>query len=476
MGYGIDFGTTNSAIVFDHVNLVEIVPTAIAFNPISQQFRFGQDVREHHQELLASGWNVMTSIKTWLDDPNKAWQCGGEVETPETLTTRFFEYLIELVDEKRPGDPLECAVISIPVGFPAKKRQALRRAALNAPLEVTDFVSESTAAVLDAKRELKGLQRVVVFDWGGGTLDVSVLSLSGSRVKELAIGALPRAGDVIDGLIAEWVYAQHRVKYPDVPEDLRVVPPQDHDQLLVACELAKRQLSDDISTSVALPKFLGAVLRVPLDRERLRSLIRPLMNEAFETLDRAIAQAGLSTRDIDAVLPIGGTSSLVALQEEIAARYGYDKVHTLEDPRWVVARGASFLAERLAANPDGRVAKIDQWLGLRLADDSDLRLVKPGDAFGAPATLHHLGIVEDADAAQLVFVEPVARGMSGEEQPSSIGYLSVPMQGFNRERLTLSTELTPDLTFVARGKSEAGNERDAKEFTYEKLRFIYDLT
>lgn len=200
------------------------------------------------------------------------------------------------------------------------------------------------------------------------------------------------------------------------------------------------------------------------------------MNEAFDTLDRAIAHAGLSARDIDAVLPIGGTSNLVALQEEIADRYGYDKVFMLEDPRWVVARGASFLAERLAANPEGRVAKIDQWLGLRLADDSDLRLVQPGDAFGAPATTHHLGIVEDTDAAQLVFVEPAARGTAGDEQPCHIGYLPVPMQGFNRERLTLRTELTPDLIFVAQAKSEAGNEQDTKEFIYEKLRFIYDLS
>lgn len=476
MRFGIDFGTTNSAIVFDHVNLVAIVPTAIAFNPINQQFRFGQEVREHHEELLASGWNVMTSIKTCLDDPDKTWLCGGDVETPETLTTRFFEYLIDLVAEMRPDDPLERAVISIPVGFTAQKRKALRRAAMSAPLEVTDFVSESTAAVLDAKRELKGLQRVVVFDWGGGTLDVSVLSLSGNRVKELAIGALPRAGDVIDGLVAEWVYAQHRVKYPDVPEDLRDVPAQERDQLLVACELAKRQLSDDVATSVALPKFLGSVLRVPLDRDRLRSLIKLLMNEAFDTLDRAIAQAGLSARNIDAVLPIGGTSSLAALQEEIADRYGYDKVFSLEDPRWVVARGASYLAERLAANPEGRVAKVDQWLGLRLADDSVLRLVQPGDAFGAPATTHHLGIVEDTDAAQLVFVEPAARGTAGDELPCNIGYLPVPMQGFNRERLTLKTELTPDLIFVAQAKSEAGNEQDTKEFIYEKLRFIYDLS
>ena len=362
MSFGIDFGTTNSAIVFDQVNLIAIVPTAIAFDPITQQFAFGTEVREQHAQLLDGGWTVITSLKTCLDDENMTWRLGGRVETPQTLITCFFEHLIDEAARLRPADTLEDAVVSIPVGFPAAKRRVLRQAAEDAGLRVVDFVSESTAAVLHARRDLAGMQRVAVFDWGGGTLDVSVLSLTGGKVRELAVGSLTRAGDEIDRLIAEWAYEQFKPTLPDAPAEMAHLPPIDRDRLLVVCETAKQQLSDDLQAGIALPRFLGSIVHTTLDRDRLRSLIRPLLDEAFDTLDATLAAAGLSPRDIDAIVPIGGTSGLVALQEEMGERYGHHKVRDLDEPRWVVAQGASILNERVATHPAGSAARLDQTL------------------------------------------------------------------------------------------------------------------
>ncbi len=473
MSFGIDFGTTNSAVVYQGDLQVghTTVPTAVAFNALTGDIRYGKAVREQHAQLIQQGWHVVTSIKSCLDDDTKVWRVGNRIETPTSVAMHFFEHLIDFVAEQdRPHVEMTSAVVSIPVGFPASRRKVLRQAASDAGLTIIDFVSESTAAVMHAEDQLRGAANVAVFDWGGGTLDVSVLGLVGRRVRELAIEGFDSAGDKIDRRIAEWVYEQLKPKLINPPDRLDQVPPRDLDCLLVECEQAKRGLSVEPEYQLNLKRFMGCeYLAVELDRARLRVLIQPLLDLAFNTLNRALAAAGLDQTTVDAVLPIGGTCNLIAVQEEIEVRYPA-KVVRLRDPDWVVAQGASILAEHLHKRPGETVAKLDQHIGLWLADDTNLPLVKPGDPFNDVAVSHHLGMIEDSDAAQLVYTQ------SDGSNTSTIGYQSVPMQGFVSERLEVDTTLTRDLTFVAQARSQNGNQNDAREFSYDKLRFLYDLS
>ena len=250
------------------------------------------------------------------------------------------------------------------------------------------------------------------------------------------------------------------------------MPAGDRDALRSECEASKLQLSEESQTLLTIKRLLGSAYpSVEFDRERLRSLVRPLLLDAFDVLEQALTRAGLDGASIDAVLPIGGSCNLVAVQEELEQRYP-GKVYMPQHPQWMVAQGASRLADRLAQRPRGGVAQLDQTIALRLADDSYMLLVQPGQAFGGEADRHLLGIVEDTTAAQLVFAQAPGRDFYRSQ---NIGCLSVPMQGFVQERLWVLSQLTPDLTFKATAYSDTANRFDHREFEYDQLQFVYDL-
>jgi len=161
----------------------------------------------------------------------------------------------------------------------------------------------------------------------------------------------------------------------------------------------------------------------------------------------------------------------VSVQDRLEELFSGRVFHGRE-PEWAVAQGASALA-----NNPGQFKVLDR-IELRLADTSALPLVEPGDPFDGLPEHHVLGIVEDARSAELVFCRSrdLESSTHGATDTENIGYVSVPMQGFDRERLEVSTMLTRDLTFQARAQSQAGNDGDIREFEYEKLRFTYNIS
>ena len=119
MSFGIDFGTTNSAVVLNGNELIggATVPTAVAISHSSGKILYGQEVRRDRQQLLEAGnWQVITSIKSSLDDPRQTWDIAGRTESPQTIATYFLEHLIDYVNVEH-GQAMTEAVVSIPVGF-----------------------------------------------------------------------------------------------------------------------------------------------------------------------------------------------------------------------------------------------------------------------------------------------------------------------------------------------------------------------
>ncbi|MFM9995121.1 MAG: Hsp70 family protein [Phycisphaerales bacterium] len=473
MAFGIDFGTTNSAVVFDETTLLRgpsqgPIPTAVAINRDTGKVICGDDVKQQQEELRDANYEVVLSVKTQFGTDHR-WNTPGRSWTPVDIAEVFFRHLVEHV-RSTVARGLDEAVVSIPVGFSRSKRQSLREAARRAGVLITDFVSEPTAAFFRYRRDLGNCSTLAVFDWGGGTLDVSVLSVGGGQIRELAVDGMAIAGDAIDTHIAEWAHRQLTREMTDPPA-FKHVAPRDRDRLRHRCETAKRALSHDREATITVPGYLGETApSVKLDRPLLAELVSPIVDSGVEVLRRALTSARVGTRVVDQIVLVGGSSHLVSVHERLEELFP-GRIFRGKEPEWAVAQGASALA-----NKPGRFKVLDR-IELRLADDTALPLVHPGDDFDGQEHRHVLGIVEDSQSAELVFsrtrdLESSTQGGSGTE---NIGYLSVPMQGFHRERLDLDTTLTRDLTFRAMARSHSGNGEDAREFEYERLRFTYDL-
>lgn len=473
MAFGIDFGTTNSAVVFDETTLLRgpsngPIPTAIAINRETGEVLCGDSVKQRQEELRDANYEVVLSVKTHLGTDHR-WNTPDHSWTPVDIAEAFFGHLVEFV-RANTGRDLRKAVVSIPVGFRRAKRQSLREAALKAGVTITDFVSEPTAAFLRYRRDLGNCSTIAVFDWGGGTLDVSVMSVGGGQIRELAVDGMAIAGDAIDNHIAEWAHRQLTSGMPDAPA-FKHVPARDKDRLRYRCEIAKQALSRQPETTLTVPSYLGEpASTIRLDPTLLAELVKPIVDSAVAVLQRALASANVGTRVVDQIVLVGGSSQLVSVRDRLDTLFPGRVFHGKE-PEWAVAQGASALA-----NNPGRFKVLDR-IGLRLADDTTMPLVEPGDPFDGQAQRHVLGIVEDTRSAQLVFCRgrDLEDSTHGEAVTENIGYVSAPMQGFSRERLDLETTLTPDLTFHAKAQSHAGNDADVRCFEYERLRFTYDL-
>lgn len=481
MPYGIDFGTTNSAVVWDANTLLDVgdgrpFPSLVAIDKATGQVRTGRAAREQREKLEQEDFIVIPSVKKYLGRP-MTWRAGGKSWTPRMIATELFKGIKQHATQR--GDitrhsALDQAVVSIPIGFKPERRRELRAAAYDAGIEITDFISEPTAAFLHCRRELPGVSSVAVFDWGGGTLDVSVLEIDGHRIRELATEGLERAGDDIDRRIAAWVHTEV-MRSRSATTTFDEVTGMELDRLLVQSERAKIELSGGARDKVALNliSYQGAPASVDLTRATLASLVEPFLLDAVRTLRKALARGAANSwtrrRDVDSILLVGGSSKLFGVYERLDELFPA-RVQRAERPDWAVGQGASELARRRGHY------ELMQRLCVVLSDGYGHDLVPLGARFGEGVHVHRLGIIEEADAAQLVFAESdVLSDTMTDTAPvlRQIGNLSVPVMGFDSEPIEVSAILTQELTLQVAARSLDGNKEDVRRWEYDMLRFGY---
>ena len=479
MGFGIDFGTTNCAVVFDQDVLLDVgggdrpFPSVVAIENLTGEVMCGPRAKDQRGELAANDWTVVTSVKRQLGK-GLVVRAGTRGFDPVDVAAELFRGLAAHVDANAArvrNQKLTEAVVSIPVGFPPDRRRLLREAARRAGITITSFVSEPTAAYLQCAQELGPVERVAVFDWGGGTLDVSILVLRQDRIVELATEGREEAGDDIDLAIATW--AHKRIATGGSTGTFDEVTGAARDHLLEACESAKILLSTEPQTNVRLEEYLGReFVSEPIDQATLADLADGFIRRALETLDGALGKARQQEGpfEIDALLLIGGSSRLAALRERMNERYP-GKVVLPRHPNWAVAQGASLLSESRGAY------ELAQRVCLVLSDGSPHVLVRPGDHFDGRSRRYHLGIVEETDSAELVIAEDLDddRAAHTVRRLRQMENLAVPMQGFWDERLSLEATLTPDLTLRLEAASANGNSADRRSTELSHLRFSYAL-
>jgi molecular chaperone DnaK len=463
--FGIDFGTTTTAAAeLDSTGFRDYgygqkpLSSTVALDLATGEALVGADAKEHIEEREAGGsYKVIRSVKTVLTSGD-AWRAGGRKWTAAMITAEVLKSLNKQVSIR---GGIRAATFSVPVDVRPAALKVLRDAARIAGIDVKGIIKESTAAVFRHLDRVRACRYVAVFDWGGGTLDVSVLEIRGGVIYERYTKGMAEAGDKIDEDIARRVHTQ----LVDGPISFDDMHERDRDELRVKCERAKCDLSKEDGAYIQLQQYAGRARVFHLTRSFCRPAVQPLATRAIDLLAFAISGAGLSADQIDQIIVIGGSSRLWLLRElfESDDRFA-SSAYFSEKPEWDVARGAA-----VVDHSPGCYA-VAETIGLELSDGSHFALVRPGDRIDGKKRSISLALVEDVRAANVVLVK---WGDAGESHRELADQFTVETQGFDQEAVDLSWQLTEDLTLAVYGRSKArGLTSEKREIT--PIRFGYD--
>ena len=470
--FGIDFGTTNSAaskriegLSPQHYGDLagRPYPSIVAIDKATDEIFSGREVWENRQEYIEGGqYHVIQSVK-WFLGTNKTWQTERRRWTPEEVAAEVLKKLSERANAVG-LDPITSAVIAIPVNYPAVARAALRRAAAIANIEVESFVTESTACIARHFQDLQHFRYIVVFDWGGGTLDVSVVESSNRRIQELATEGMNIAGDDIDLDIARAIHTRIMdQRGQSIPFEL--MSSIDRDHLIAKCELAKCNLSGLDATPVLLASYGGKPLQYALEKDLFESIISPHIELAIEVLDKAIQQSGLSYDLVDRIVVVGGSSNLRLLHDRLRSdpRFSAAIVPSGEG-EWDVADGAAAIA---ATSGEYELA---ENIGIALSDNSFHELIRSGETDFQQQRELTLYLIEDAKQANIIIQRSSEQSIKA---PQNILQFGVHSLGFDMEPILVAYEIDKDLVLRidAHSRSVGGSLPVSREFGMLKFRY-----
>lgn len=471
--FGIDFGTTNSAtvgyVVMDEKpEMVKYgdeegrpIPSVVAIDRTTGNVFTGRDAWDKKMELSES-CEYIPSVKTILDTEQVKTIAGREWTAVDVASEVFKQLKVNV--KNRTGIDMEEATVAIPVGFSASKRAKLREAAEKAGIRVRSFISEPTAAFFANYNELKSSSIVAVFDWGGGTLDVSVLQHINGKVYELATVGKDVAGDYIDSKIAKRIHAKiARKKGIEIAfEDM---PSSAQDMMRVRAERAKRMLGDDDTATISINNYgaFGAC-RETLEYDWFADIVDPEVTMAMGCLEEAIHQSGVGLANIDRIVMVGGSSNLRPLLEKMDEKYG-DKLFFPEETMWNVAQGAAMLA----MTPGDFYSS--QSIGIVLSDDAYYEILKPDTPVQGWEHTCHFGIVDSSKEARFVF----GGSPDIEASPERFKTLSVPAYRFLQEQIVLKATIDPNMVFTVIAGSNMQPSEFRRLWEYTQLKCYYKL-
>jgi molecular chaperone DnaK len=472
--FGIDFGTTNCTAVRiiggefqkygDETGFP--LPSTVALDIATGEAFCGRSVwNNREQDRQAGNYHVIESVK-WHLGTDERWPTEARIWTPEEVAAQLFRQLSGRA-QQRGIDPIAKAVIAIPVDYPATLRRSLRRAAQMAEIEVITFITESTAALIRHFGKLQHCRYVAIFDWGGGTLDISILEIRDGRIVELATEGMPIAGNAIDDDFAQAVHAkvmeQRRLSTP-----FSAMSSIDRDNLRTKCEFAKRCLSNQDATRILLTSYGGEPVNIEVARPWFESLISAHVELAIEELAKAVVSSGLSYDAINRLLVIGGSSQLSLLREKLRSDRRFSAAF-LEpsEAEWDVAAGAAIVAQHPGAY------QMAESIGILLSDGAFHDLVREGETVVPTERCVSLSLVEDVRQANLI-IEKRANGFRKRIPPERILEFGVETAGFDLERIDLTYKIDPDFILQLKARSRAIHCQDVAH-EYGKLRLSYEI-
>lgn len=341
---GIDLGTTNSAVAVLEGGEAKIIPNPEGnrTTPSVVASKNGEiQVGEVAKRQAVTNPETISSIKRFMGSDKKV-TLDGKQYTPQEISAMILQYLKSYAEDYL-GDKVTKAVITVPAYFNDGQRQATKDAGRIAGLEVERIINEPTAAALAYGLDKEDVsERILVFDLGGGTFDVSILELGEGLFDVLSTaGNNELGGDDFDNKIIDYLVAEFKKDNGvDLSKDKMAMQ-----RLKDAAEKAKKDLSGVTSAQISLP-FITATdsgplhLENTLTRAKFDELTHDLVEKTKEPVRRALKDAGLSKSDIDQVILVGGSTRIPAVVEAVRKETGQEPNKSV-NPDEVVAMGAA---------------------------------------------------------------------------------------------------------------------------------------
>ncbi len=351
---GIDLGTTNSCVavmeggkpvVIANTEGARTTPSIVAFTKNGERL-VGEPAK---RQAVTNSERTISSIKRHMGTDYKV-DIDGKKYTPQEISAMILQKL-KADAESYLGEKVTEAVITVPAYFNDAQRQATKDAGKIAGLDVKRIINEPTAAALAYGLDNESEQKILVYDLGGGTFDVSIIEIGDGVIEVLATnGDTHLGGDDFDAKIVDYMIAEFkRTEGVDLSNDKMALQ-----RLKEAAEKAKKELSSATTTNINLP-FITATSEGPkhfdmnLTRAKFDELTRDLVERTVVPVQNAMRDAGLTTSDLGKVLLVGGSTRVPAVQEKVKQLTGKEPSKNL-NPDECVAIGASIQGGKLAGD------------------------------------------------------------------------------------------------------------------------------
>ena len=352
---GIDLGTTNSVISYRQADgNVKVIPNPEGTNTTPSVVAFkasGEEIVGNAAKRQAiTNPDTVSSAKRKMGSSEKFHiNCINKDFTPQEISSKVLAYMKGYA-EKNLGQPIKKAVITVPAYFNDAQRQATKDPGTLAGLDVVRIINEPTAACLAFGVDTNKSGKVLVFDLGGGTLDVSILDIGDGTFEVLSTsGDTQLGGDDWDHAIADWIQAQIKIQ-----NGVDLTDKMARQRFLDAAERAKIELSSSVETTISLP-FIGMSSSGPINfettltRAKFQDLTRPLLERCKVPMEKAMHDAGLSYSDLADILMIGGSTRMPAVQEMVKQVSGRS-INLSVNPDEAVSAGAAIQGAVIAGD------------------------------------------------------------------------------------------------------------------------------
>jgi len=367
--FGIDFGTTNSVASFIQRDpnqnrwLPEVFtdeqgrphPSVVWYS--GKDTVVGRQAKDHLGKLgLGVFGDIVRSPKMFLGSQTGI-HIGGVTRPAREVVSEVIRYVREDAKKKEPALPFDRAVFTIPVAMDGRARAELRQAALAAGVHVHQFVHEPLAALYGHLRSLPEFEElrsrlerrlVLVFDWGGGTLDLTLCRFqNGALVQVVNVGDAEVGGDAFDLEILKLVKRKHAEAYPAV--DWTKLQPTAEARLISQCETAKKTLSVKERHLLFVKDILATSgperdLDLAITRQDLESVTAHLVSKGLEAIERVLHAARIPRTAVEFCLATGGVVAMPAIQQRLIQYFDSARVRTVSNAATVIAEGAAWIA------------------------------------------------------------------------------------------------------------------------------------
>ena len=351
---GIDLGTTNSCVavmeggkptVIANTEGARTTPSVVAFTKTGERL-IGEPAK---RQAVTNAENTISSIKRDMGT-DRGRTINGKKYSPQQISAMILQKL-KADAESYLGEKVTEAVITVPAYFNDAQRQATKDAGKIAGLDVKRIINEPTAAALAYGLDNEKEQKIMVYDLGGGTFDVSVIEIGDGVIEVLATnGDTHLGGDDFDNKLIQWMVEEFKKKEGiDLSGDKMAMQ-----RLKEAAEKAKKELSSATTTNINLP-FITATAEGPkhfdmdLSRAKFDELTHDLVERTAVPVQNALKDAGISASELGKVLLVGGSTRIPAVQEKVKQLTGHEPSKSL-NPDECVAIGASIQGGKLAGD------------------------------------------------------------------------------------------------------------------------------